>query len=185
MFTRPGKAFDVSKTSRHADAMSTRKTSSQRSTQVTASLTKNPTREEIDYPLVIYHFAIENGTCSSLIYLLRMVIFYSYVTVYQRANKLPENPKDLRISQELHRPRLSAPNRFPKSPRIYSLDPREDALGPAFCLASHFKVYLRTSGSNQWKFLDAVTVPWKDDPIDLVIQQVEKWWFSGNTMGVW
>ena len=72
----------------------------------------------------VYHLvmttilAIENGTCSSLIYLLRMVIFYSYVTVYQRANRLPENPKDIRISQGLHRffSRLSAPNRFPKSP---------------------------------------------------------------------
>ena len=114
----------------------------------------------------VYHLvmttilAIENGTCSSLIYLLRMVIFYSYVTVYQRANRLPENPKDIRKSQGLHRffHGFRLPTGFQKAPDLF-VDPREDALGPAFCLASHFKVYLRTSGSNQWKFLDAVTVP--------------------------
>jgi len=39
------------------------------------------------YPLVICYIAIENTPFSSLIYLFKMVIyvmFYSYVTVYQR-----------------------------------------------------------------------------------------------------
>ena len=36
------------------------------------------------YPLKICYIAIENGSFSLLIYLLTMVIFYSYVYVYQR-----------------------------------------------------------------------------------------------------
>ena len=36
------------------------------------------------YPLVICHIAIENGTFSSLIYLVKIVIFHSKLLVYQK-----------------------------------------------------------------------------------------------------
>ena len=36
------------------------------------------------YPLVICYIAIENTTFSSLNYLFKMVIFYSFLYVYQR-----------------------------------------------------------------------------------------------------
>ena len=41
------------------------------------------------YPLVICYIAIENGTLKMLIYLLRMVIFYSYVSLPEGNMILP------------------------------------------------------------------------------------------------
>jgi hypothetical protein len=41
------------------------------------------------YPLVICYIAIETGTCSSLIYLLKIVIFHSYVSLPEGTAKNP------------------------------------------------------------------------------------------------
>ena len=60
-----------------------------KSTKPSANL-KRPTKNELGtknmYPLVNKQFAIENGPFSSLIYPLKIVIFHSFLYVYQRVN---------------------------------------------------------------------------------------------------